>query len=271
MPRGSRGLHAIPNVRVDRMSGPGFQLQTILETIKRSPPGECLAVFDLDSTLYDLTLRVSAIIDRFAKSPGARARFPEACARLADVEIRRTDWGLREPLGRIGITSSQYPEFVNEIQAAWALGFFSNDFLAHDFPLPGAVAFVEHCLAAGSEVLYLTGRDTPRMGAGTEMSLKQCGFPLDGVKSRLHLKPDAANDDAQFKADVIDELSRRYPQIWLFENEPVNINAVLKRTPQVEIIFIDTCHSGQEEVMKTFATIQQFAGHFTAVPISDLE
>ena len=143
-------------------------LQFIIETIENSAPGECLAIFDLDSTLYDLTLRVSAIIDRFAKNPSSRERYPDACGLLAKVEILRSDWGLTEPLRRIGINRQTHPDFIKEIQAAWALGFFSNEFLEKDFPLPGAVTFVERCLSAGGEVLYLTGRDAPRMGSGTD-------------------------------------------------------------------------------------------------------
>lgn len=257
--------------------GPG--LHTILNTIQKTPTGRSLAIFDLDSTLYDLTLRVTAILDRFARDPAARARFPDECEKLLQVEIRRTDWGLRGPLERIGITRETHAAFVHEVQEAWARGFFSNDFLDRDFPLPGAVAFVEHCLKLGADVLYLTGRDVARMGAGTEISLRQHGFPLDhgddiglheahvrNVKARLQLKPVAKLDDAQFKADVIADLVPRYDHVWLFENEPVNINAVLKRTPAVKIVFIDTCHSGLEEVKDALATIQHFD-----IAISDLE
>ncbi len=255
---------------VSSMTDPQSGLQSIIETMENSSAGECLAIFDLDSTLYDLTLRITAIIDRFAKDPEACSRFPDACRLLAKLEIRRNDWGLTEPLARIGITKKTHADFVEEVQSAWALGFFSNDFLYKDFPLPGAVRFVERCLKAKGDVLYLTGRDTPRMGSGTEVSLRESGFPLDGVRSRLQLKPEYSLDDAQFKADEISKLALKYKHLWLFENEPVNINAVLKRTPSVQIVFVDTCHSGLEEVCDPLATIKTFDGHFK-IPLSDLE
>jgi hypothetical protein len=253
-----------------RTEKPTKSLQTILETMRASARGQCLAIFDLDSTLYDLTLRVTAILDRFRKDPEMIRRFPIECENLAQAEVRRSDWGIREPLERIGITRGHNPVFMDEVQAAWARGFFSNDFLDRDFPLPGAVRFVEQCLAAKGEVLYLTGRDTARMGEGTELSLRNCGFPFDGVNARLKLKPDTSYDDAQFKADVIADLATRYQYLWLFENEPVNINAVIKRTPSVHIVFVNTCHSGLEEVTGQLATIDFFDGHFE-IPISDLE
>lgn len=252
------------------MNSVPLSLQSILDTMEGSADGECLAIFDLDSTLYDLTLRVTAIIDRFANDSSVRARFPEACRKLANVEIRRTDWGITEPLERIGISKDENKELFREIHEAWARGFFSNDFLDRDFPLPGAVEFVRRCLAVGGRVLYLTGRDTPRMGDGTESSLRQCGFVVDVPRARLQLKPHAALDDAEFKADVIAELAHRYKHIWLFENEPVNINAVLKRVPSVKVVFVDTCHSGLERVENPHVTIQTFDGHFT-IPISELE
>ncbi|CAN5449168.1 hypothetical protein BH10BDE1_BH10BDE1_06920 [soil metagenome] len=244
---------------------PGM-LAPLLNQVKRSPPGSSLVIFDLDSTLYDLTQRVTAILKRFTLDPEVCAKFPEACARLQNVKIHRTDWGLVEPLSRVGITNSSHDEFVREVHAAWAAGFFSNDFLDRDFPLPGAVEFVRACLERGAEILYLTGRDVPRMGAGTQTSLREWGFPLEHPKVNLVLKPTKELDDAQFKADVIDALVHRYDHVWLFENEPVNINVVLKRTPKVKVVFVDTCHSGLEVVTNPFASVEHFD-----FSISDLE
>ena len=223
-----------------------------------SRTGSCLVVFDLDSTLYDLALRVTAILHRFAKSPEKQALFPEECSRLLEVEILRGDWGLHEPLGRLGLSQTQYPAFWEDVHQAWAQGFFSNEFLTFDKPLPGAVRFVQDVLTAGADVLYLTGRDVARMGAGTEASLRETGFPLDGTRARLTLKPKAGMDDAQFKADEIKHLASTYSAIWVFENEPVNINAVLKSSPQVKMVFVDTCHSGLESIPPSIAQIPHF-------------
>ena len=241
-------------------------LKTILQTIRATTPGRSLAIFDLDSTLYDLTLRVTAILDRFAADPDNQRRFPDECQKLRDVEIRRTDWGLTGPLGRIGLKKPQHEDFMNAVQDAWVRGFFSNDFLDRDFPLPGAVHFVQQCVRLGADVIYLTGRDVPRMADGTETSMKACGFPLDQTRARLHLKPEAHLDDAEFKADAIAHLAQNYEHVWFFENEPVNINLVVKRVPSVKIVFIDTCHSGLESVKDALATVKHFE-----VSISDLE
>lgn len=240
------------------------QIRTQIEAESRL--AKCLVIFDLDSTLYDLALRVTAILHRFAKSPEKQALYPEECSRLMDVEIKRGDWGLHEPLGRLGLSQEQYPAFWVDVHKAWANGFFSNEFLTYDKPLPGAVRFVQDVLKLGADVLYLTGRDVARMGTGTEASLLETGFPLDGTRARLTLKPKAGLDDAQFKADEIQQLSSKYGSIWLFENEPVNINAVLKTCPQVKMVFVDTCHSGLESIPASILQIPHFE-----VSIEDFE
>lgn len=241
-------------------------LAPILNHVKRSKPGSNLVIFDLDSTLFDLTKRVTAILERFTADPQTRTRFPVACELMRNIRIHRTDWGITEPLARIGITNHDHADFLHAAQAAWYEGFFSNDFLDLDFPLPGAVDFVEACLDRGAEVMYLTGRDVARMGIGTEKSLRQCRFPFDHPDVSLILKPSKELDDAEFKADVIEDLLHDYDHVWLFENEPVNINIVLDRAPNVKIIFVETCHSGVATVKDPFAVVE----HFEFL-ISDLE
>lgn len=215
-----------------------------------------LAVFDLDSTLFDLTLRVAAIIDDFRHAPANLARFPDACRLLEKVEIRQTDWGLEAPLGRAGIDCNGV--FFQELHAHWAQGFFSSNFLKHDEPLPGSVTYVQELHQAGAEIMYLTGRDVPRMYKGTAESLSSRGFPLELPGIELVLKPDARLDDAQFKLDVLRSAEERYERIWLFENEPVNLNLIARECPEIGLVFIDSTHSGREELAPVLDTIVHF-------------
>lgn len=217
-----------------------------------------LAVFDLDSTLLDLSLRVSAIIDAFARDSEFRARFLEECKILETVEIRATDWGLEEPLARVGYVVDHGSDFFNCLQHFWAERFFSNSFLHHDSPLPGAVRYVNAMLATGADILYLTGRDVPRMWNGTAQSLKDQGFPLNEPRARLILKPHAHLDDVEFKLKVLRDLQRSYEKIWLFENEPVNLNLVARHCPDVGLVFIDSTHSRRESLQPKLIGIKHF-------------
>jgi hypothetical protein len=217
-----------------------------------------LAVFDLDSTLFDLTLRVSAIFDDFINDTTNRNLFPNECEKLKSAQILRTDWGINEALIRIGMTSQTNPEFCHALMEFWSYHFFSDTHLHRDEPLPGAVEFVQELRTTGAHVMYLTGRDIPRMLKGTEQSLKSWNFPLGGEGAKLVLKPAAGLDDASFKVTVLKEARKKYDRIWLFENEPVNLNLTAKHCPDIGLVFIDSAHSGRESVAPDLARIQHF-------------
>ena len=217
-----------------------------------------LAVFDLDSTLFDLTNRMCRIVDAFSDDPKFAHRYPNESSRLKNLPIKSSDWGLSEALGRVGIKKETHSELYRELHEFWEKAFFSEGFLHHDEPLPGSVAFVKRLRAAGAEIMYLTGRDVPRMLDGTKKSLRERGFPLDESGVELRLKPVAEWDDAEFKVDVLRESAHRFGKIYLFENEPVNLNLVAEKLPQVALVYIDSCHSGREEVSDTLDRIDHF-------------
>lgn len=217
-----------------------------------------LACFDLDSTLFDLTFRVEAIVEAFARDADSLKRFPEECRRLDAIKFERTDWGIGEALDRLGLTEKKHPEFCHELHKYWASWFFSDHYLHHDDPLPGSVDYVRQLEKFGADIMYLTGRDAPRMKVGTEKSLLDSGFPFGTPKAKLILKPVAALDDAAFKVTILKEASHHYSKVWLFENEPVNLNLVAKMCPEIGLVFIDSTHSGREQVNETLDRIQHF-------------
>ncbi len=217
-----------------------------------------LTVFDLDSTLFDLTLRISIILDSFAKNPEMLERYPSEIAQMKNTQVLPTDWDIQESLDRVGLMRDEYASFSEAIHQHWAHYFFSDSHLEHDVPLPGAVRFVLTLRGFGADVMYLTAREEERMINGTRLSLAQHGFPVSDTNSRLVLKPRTAKDDAQFKVDVLKKEVDAYARIWFFENEPVNLNLTAKQLPQVGLVFLDTTHSRKEEVDETLARIPHF-------------
>ncbi len=218
-----------------------------------------LAVFDLDSTVFDLSPRTLEIVRSFIGQSEHRQLFPQECQILAGFANHAKDWGLAEPLERAGFTADQ--SVVKALRSYWSGKFFASEFLSHDEPHKGAASFVRQLQSAGTEILYLSGRDEPNMLEGTLKSLRNHGFPIDAAGVTLALKPHAALDDAQFKVDHLAEIAAqtRFAKIWLFENEPYNINQIAARIPEIEMIFFDSCHSGREQVQVPAARISDFS------------
>jgi len=203
-----------------------------------------LAVFDLDSTLFCVSPRTQSILRALAEDQDLRDKYPEFAGQLAQLEVTPSDWGIRSVLTRHRVLGPL--DFFESVRSKWAERFFSSHHLLDDKPYPGAVDFVRELEKMGTEIRYLTGRDRPRMGDGTIQSLKAHGFPLKEEK-HLHMKPDTTRHDAEFKRDILLQLHRETPKMWFFENEPVIVNLVKKDLPDLQIIFMESVHSGREE------------------------
>lgn len=210
-----------------------------------------LVIFDLDSTLFNVSLRTQAIVETFARDPEMQMRFPNEVRFLSNFQILARDWGLKQALERAGFKSSE--EFGKTIRDFWRSRFFSSEYLHHDRPYEGSREGVDRLHRAGADILYLTGRDEKNMKSGTVESLKYWGFPLkfkDNRTANLIMKPIKGSiDDEVFKENEMQKLVEQYSDphhdIWFFENEPVIIERVRKTTPSVRVIWVDTTHSGR--------------------------
>jgi hypothetical protein len=216
-------------------------------TQAQSNAQKCLAVFDLDSTLFDVTPRIEKILQNFIREPEIQSRFPANCKAIKEVEIYRTDWGIRDALIRAGLDGHS-PDFHEVIKTYWRKHFFSNEYLHYDSVYDGAVEYVTALYERQVDIVYLTGRDVARLGRGTIDVLNKWNFPMDPTHAQTILKPHMDMDDAQFKSDYFATLpDGKYEYIWLFENEPTNIRVVRKEHSHIEVIFFDSTHSGLHE------------------------
>lgn len=203
-----------------------------------------LAIFDLDSTLYNVSFRTQKIIEEFSVDSEILRRFPHETTQLRSVQVMAKDWGLREPLARAGLNASK--EFFRELRRFWEEHFFSSRFLHVDIPYPGAVEYVRGLEQNGVQVIYLTGRDEPNMRVGTLKSLEKWGFPLKNPNTQLIMKSfKGSMEDETYKSVHIMELKKRFTHVWFFENEPVIIQQVIKSSPEVQVVWIDSTHSGR--------------------------
>jgi FMN phosphatase YigB (HAD superfamily) len=202
------------------------------------------AIFDLDSTLFNVSPRIIKILHDFANLPSIKNDFPKASEKLLTLEPHLSDFGVKRTLTRIGFETPNQ-EFIIKIVDYWKKEFFGSDHLHLDVPYPGAQKFVKDLYDAGAEILYLTGRDVPRMLKGTMQSLKLHGFPVDADHANLLLKPSTSHNDSEFKKEFFKKLDQSSKDIWFFENEPTNIHLVYENCPHINIVFVNTVHSGK--------------------------
>ncbi len=219
---------------------------------------EALAVFDLDSTLYDVSPRLTQIVLDFANQKEIRSNYPKACEVLMSIQFTKSDWGVRRGVERLGLVN-EAPDFYLKLKEHWMRSFFSNHYVQFDKPFEGSVEFVNRLQAAGVHICYLTGRDEERMLKGTLDSLNAHGFPFgESSQSQLVMKPKAGEEDAEFKSRWFQNVIGKYKKIWFFENEPINIRHVQEAHPDVEIIFFESTHSSREEPHPDWPRIQNF-------------
>lgn len=219
-------------------------LKTLLDRARGRPSAQPLQVYlDLDSTLFTVRPRTQAILQRFTLERAAQ--FPRETELIKTVDVRDTDWGIRTSLKRLGLIAD--PAFADEIREYWKLLFFSSDYLYLDQPYIGAVDFVNALKRAGAEISYLTGRDRGRMGEGTFKSLKQHGFPLDFPDRQLLMKPSLDITDVDFKESVFKAIEGLHADVFFFENEPVILHRLLAAQFRLQMVFVDSTHSGQAE------------------------
>lgn len=197
-------------------------------------------IFDLDSTLFNVSPRTQTILRRLGRDPAFMEKFAREAEILRDVEVLPTDWGVREVLSRTSIQPSL--ELFESIRLYWRTHFFSSHDLHEDHIYPSANEYVRHLESLGARILYLTGRWENEMREGTVAALKAWGFPYGGDEVLL-MKPSEVETDEGFKAGVLKELAKKFDHIWFFENEPVIINEIRGLLPQVKIVFVNSTHS----------------------------
>ena len=235
--------------------------QTLFEKIStfNAENKSITAIFDLDSTLFNVSPRTQKILSDFAQELTEK----DLQNKLSQVVVNQSEWGLKETLANSGFDLSDNPEIFPRLRDYWVEKFFSNRYLHYDVPTRGAVVFAHQLVdicTEKPEIIYLTGRDETRMGIGTREVLKKWNFP----QGRVVLKPHRDRDDGEFKlqylAELIETEHRAHPEkeILFFENEPVNINLIGRNFPHVHVIFLNTTHSRREEISVPVFEIDHF-------------
>ena len=202
-------------------------------------PNNVIAVFDIDSTLFDVSPRTQKILDWFSEHPEMVEEFKEECEHMKNVKMDYFDWGFEDAFERHYHTFSK--PFFTALEKFWREHFFHGKNFVHDLPYKGAIEFVQSLDKKEVSIYYLTARKEDSHQY-TEDILQSWNFPYQ--KGRLYSKKiNHKVSDAVYKSEVIKALKTSGKEVWLFENDPKNLLQVEKDSPEVKLIFIDTTHS----------------------------
>lgn len=226
-------------------------LRKVLEEAQQCG-GSYVCVFDLDSTLICVRGRTQAILRSAPDYPPLR----QICASQVDlfknIEVYPTDYGLKQVLIRTGIQLSSSCYY--DLSGYWSHCFFSNEFLKYDELYKGVYSYLSQLQKTNVEIMYLTGRSQKSMGEGTYKQIKSWGLPLK-KREFLIMKQNSFTEDAVYKMNYVENLSKQYKKIWFFENEPTTINFISQHLPEVQLVFVDSVHSGRQTLRKEFPSV----------------
>ena len=233
------------------LKNPKINFQEVIEIAKQKKE-KSLFVFDLDSTLFCMKYRTQALIQSCLEKTDFCEKFKDYLEEIKSIQVTETDWSISEIMSRYGFHPEE--EIVSAVHKIWKKGFFSNSYLYLDQPYTGCVEFVQKISSLKAQVYYLTARNYHSMYEGTLQSLKKWSFPLI-EESHLILKKDSEIKDAEYKLNNLFSLSKKFDTILFFENEPVILNKVAQKLPQVQLFWMDSTHSRQEAPPKTAWTL----------------
>jgi len=200
-----------------------------------------VVVFDLDDTLFSSAARTVAILQAWVQLPATEVK-TEIRRALSGIKLDQVRYSFDETLEQSGLGTSD-PDVVEAYDQAkefWLEQFFSNNFVHTDLPISGAIDFVREVYDSGADVVYLTGRDEPRMGDGTRRAIAQYFPEVDGRRVRLYLKQDKEEVDEVYKARAAKDIGTLGDVVATFDNQPGNVSVFSKAYPGAINTFVDT-------------------------------
>lgn len=194
-----------------------------------------VAIFDIDSTLFNVTPRNQDILNLYLKAYNL--------GHLSH-NLKDHDWGVETFIKKIHSK-------VDVLQAKkfWKKHFFSGTFLFSDKLYKGAKELLSAFESIGAQIYYLTGRDNERMRAGTLKQLKFWNLPLKS-NQRLITKGHKSLPDGAYKRSKIESIFKNYEnnntEFFFFDNEPVVLShCIFENHKNYTPIFINSTHSNR--------------------------
>lgn len=215
-------------------------LRDVLEQISscKSRDQEPVVIFDIDDTLIDCRHRKLKVFKDFVSQASISEQFPIESELIQNARLDQMRYRVHECMEVLKIDNEIFSKALFDF---WLSTYFTNQYLAHDQPFPGAIDFVESCHQE-AKIIYLTGRDLPGMGEGTKASLKNHGFPWDTERTKLMMKEDPQEADFEFKTNALKKIAQLGTVVASFENELKNLNQMAETFPEALMYWRDTLY-----------------------------
>jgi len=197
-------------------------------------------IFDIDSTVMNTEPRNLAILRELAEIN------PEFAPSYDRIHREGVGWNIVEALERVGLEDKT---LLAQAREFWHARFFTDDYVFHDTPYPGAVACINQLILNGFSILFVTGRDAPGMRRGTLQHFADHGIQ-EGSRVRFFFKPSFKMADSEFKRKFCREAADRYTISATIENEPRNANMFARAFPDALHFWIDTITSPHREPLR---------------------
>lgn len=200
-----------------------------------------ILVFDIDSTIFNVSPRNQAIFDLFCSINATK--YPNLPKLSSNYRLTYTDWGLA-PYTKL-MTPDE--ELKKEACLFWKKHFFAGTFLSSDQPYTQAIELVQFLHSKNAKILYLTGRDNHRMRQGTLAQLKHWDLPLEKDRD-LITKPHKGMNDGEYKSGALVDIFKTYSghPVFFFDNEPsVLEHCIFPDLTFYTPVFIHSTHSNR--------------------------
>lgn len=205
-------------------------------------------VFDLDETLvYSHARRYMSYRDALSM-PDLLGKFPAEMKLAMNLKYemilnQNNTYSAAELFNNLGIFNV---EFIAEIEKRMLSFYLTDKHMMFDTEIPGASAFIKQLRNAGAYIYFVSSRYNNTQFYGTYYSLLNMGFINYGEGGyEVLLRPWGMNS-IDFKKMAFSSIAQKNNingkeavVMFVFENEPENINAMVETFPSALPVFID--------------------------------
>jgi hypothetical protein len=196
-----------------------------------------ILIFDIDSTLMDTGPRNQKILD------AAFDQFDFLKPWRDKLDTETPFWNICDPLVAAGLDDQFKLDLVYRF---WRERFFTDEWVQLDRPYPGVAGCLHELKNRGFRLVYLTGRHSPGMEAGTRAGFLHHGLPAS-VDEVFSFKPGFDIEDARFKAAACKSLVELGTIVGTLDNEPANVNLFSRYFPAARNLWMQTITSPEPE------------------------